>query len=148
MVFTAIRPYKRLEDSSLGVICAYCIIFLFIAAFMLKVEHTTKNNADANKFGWTLTFILFASPLYVLGDYLIYQEHEEEEETWITKKLKETHTGVHDILLFALFYSILFYSYTYSYSLFLSYSHSYALCLTHTPNSPYSLAHTLIHSIT
>ena len=78
-VFERYLPYKEPSDSVLGVVLAYALALLFLAALLIKVNATSDDTQDQALFGVLLVLILFAGPVLATseGIYLIAgQMHE------------------------------------------------------------------------
>ena len=53
------QPLKR-DDTVFGIVLAYSLVLLFIAALMIKVDATSDDEDDQEIFGLLLVAILFA----------------------------------------------------------------------------------------
>lgn len=60
-VFVALLPFKKLEDSFLGVTMAYSLVLFFVAALMVKANISFDPSSDQRVFGVVLIFIIFVS---------------------------------------------------------------------------------------
>jgi hypothetical protein len=66
-VFVAFSPYKERDDNILGVLLAYSLALLFLAALMIKADVTTDDDYDQDSFGAVLVLVLFAGPTIITG---------------------------------------------------------------------------------
>ena len=56
------QPLKR-DDTVFGIVLAYSLVLLFIAALMIKVDATSDDEDDQEIFGMLLVATLFAGPV-------------------------------------------------------------------------------------
>lgn len=64
-VFVALLPFKKLEDSFLGVTMAYSLVLFFVAALMVKANISFDPSSDQRVFGVVLIFIMISGPLCI-----------------------------------------------------------------------------------
>ena len=62
------QPLKR-DDTVFGIVLAYSLVLLFIAALMIKVDATSDDEDDQEVFGLLLVIILFAGPVSFVRDW-------------------------------------------------------------------------------
>ena len=64
-VFTNYKPFKKSSDSNISVILAVSLLFLFLAALMIKVNATSDTDSDQEVFGIILVGVLAAGPAVI-----------------------------------------------------------------------------------
>jgi hypothetical protein len=65
-VFTNYKPYKDPNNSFLGIVLAYSLVFFFLAAVMIKLDATGDDVSDQVVFGVLLICVLVAGPATIL----------------------------------------------------------------------------------
>lgn len=65
-VFVELKPFKKLEDSFLGIVLAYSLVLFFFAALMVKVNVSFDPSTDQRMFGIALIFVMISGPLSIL----------------------------------------------------------------------------------
>jgi len=64
-VFIEFKPFKNPMDNNLGIVLAYALTLLFIAALLQSTSALSQDSRDQHVFGALLTVCLFAGPACV-----------------------------------------------------------------------------------
>jgi len=65
-IFSIWAPYKTDSDNSLGIVLAYSLVLMFLAALLIKVDVTSDDSSDQALFGAFLVMILMAGPIAIV----------------------------------------------------------------------------------